>query len=95
MEEKFLTLHPDPTKAGVNINKDKYELIRDAILEVLKAKDGTLSMDLPHEVENSLKGKFEGSIPWYVTTVKLDLEARNAIERIAGVSPQRLRLIDR
>ena len=92
MDEKILTLHPDPSKAGVNIDKGKYELIRDAILRVLKAKDGTLFKDLPQGVEKSLVGKFEGSISWYVTTVKLDLEARNTIERIAGVSPQRLRL---
>ena len=92
MEDKFLTLHPDPNKAGVNIDNDKYELIRDAILKVLKSKDETLFKDLPHEVEKSLKGKFGGSISWYVTTVKLDLEARNVIERIAGVFPQRLRL---
>ena len=30
---------------------------------------------------------------WYLTTVKLDLEARNIIERIPNKSPQQLRLV--
>jgi hypothetical protein len=92
MEEKFLTLHPDPNKQGVNIHKKKYDQIRNAILLVLNDKSEVLFKDLPGEVEKSLKGKFEGSITWYVTSVKLDLEARNLVERISGGSPQRLRL---
>jgi hypothetical protein len=35
---------------------------------------------------------FEGSIPWYVTTVKLDLEARGVIERVPGPGEQKLTL---
>lgn len=48
---------------------------------------------LMEDVEAKLAGRFEGSIPWYVTTVKLDLEARGEIERIRQSSPQRLRLV--
>jgi hypothetical protein len=33
-----------------------------------------------------------GSVSWYTTTVKLDLEVKGEIERIPGSSPQRLRL---
>jgi hypothetical protein len=32
-----------------------------------------------------------GSVSWYTTTVKLDLEVRGEIERIEGSKPQRLR----
>ncbi len=39
-----------------------------------------------------LPGDFEGSVGWYATTVKLDLEARGLIERMPGESPQVLRL---
>jgi hypothetical protein len=35
---------------------------------------------------------FEGSVSWYVTTVKLDLETRGVVERVPGQKPQRLRL---
>jgi hypothetical protein len=39
-------------------------------------------------VSQTLEGKFEGSIGWYYTTVKLDLEARGVIrcERKSGQS---------
>ena len=32
----------------------------------------------------ALKGKFDGSIPWYMESTKLDLEARRVIERATG-----------
>jgi len=92
MEEKILTLHPDPAKAGLNIRKEKYEVIRDAILRILRDKDEMLFKDLAGEVEKMIEGGFEGSISWYVTTVKLDMEARGVIERVHGMSPQRLRI---
>lgn len=31
-----------------------------------------------------------GSVSWYVTTVKLDLEVKGELERVAKSSPQRL-----
>jgi hypothetical protein len=92
VEERVMTRHPDPGKVGVNIRKDKYDRIRDAILKVLRMEGEVLFKDLPAEVELQLKGTFEGSIGWYVTTVKLDLEARGVIERIPGSTPQKSRL---
>ena len=38
------------------------------------------------------KEEFKGSPMWYITTVKLDLEARGLIERIPKSSPQQLQL---
>ena len=43
-------------------------------------------------VTEKLKVKFEGSIGWYTTTVKLDLEARNFIVCSRGKSPKMIRL---
>ena len=92
MGEKIMTLHPDG-KAGVNIDKDKYEKIRIAVLESIADNDGEIAFkDLATAVTNHLSVAFDGSIGWYTTTIKLDLEARNEIERVPGVSPQRLRL---
>lgn len=80
---------------GTRISKEKYELVRKAILAVVPAnKTGILFKDLPKAFARRLpSGLFpkKGSISWYATTVKLDLEARGLIERIPGVSPQRLR----
>jgi hypothetical protein len=48
--------------------------------------------ELGKAVRRRLEGTFEGSISWYYTTVKLDLEARGIIEQTGSGSPQLLRL---
>ncbi len=40
-----------------------------------------------------LKNTLDGSVPWYVVAIKLDLEARQVIRRIPGTSPHKLKLI--
>ena len=91
-EDRIMTMHPDPEKNGVRISQGKYEIIRATILKAIKSR-GTLPFkDLLTEVNKELKSSFEGSVSWYVTTVKLDLEARGEIERIPGSSPQILQL---
>ena len=52
-----------------------------------------LSRYLTASIGQQLDGNFDGSIGWYVTTVKLDLEARGVIERVPNVTPQQLRLV--
>ena len=91
MEERILTQHPEG-KSGVNISKEKYSHIREAIMESLSANGEMTFTDLTEAIKGRLGSRFDGSIPWYVTTVKLDLEARGLIERIPQASPQRLRL---
>jgi len=92
MEEKILTKHPTK-KHGVNISKKKYDLIRKAIIQSLRAEGKLTYTDLARAVKRKLKGRFEGSIPWYVESVKLDLEARKVIERMPRTKPQLYRLI--
>ena len=87
---KILTLHPDGKK-GVNIDKEKYDTIRIVIIELLESTESTFTM-LNDSIKKKLENKFEGSIGWYVETVKLDLEARNIIERIPKTKPQLYRL---
>ena len=91
MSEKILTLHPEEGKAGVNIDRAKYDTIRDAILRVLAREDAVRFMDLTDLVSAELAA-FEGSVGWYVVTVKLDLEARGVIERVPQRKPQILRM---
>jgi hypothetical protein len=91
MAERVMTLHPEG-KAGVNISKQRYDVVRGVIVHVLRTHGTRTFMRLLEEVRCILEGKFEGSINWYVTTIKLDLEARHIIERLTACRPQKLRL---
>lgn len=92
MRDIIHTLHPEK-KQGVNISKEKYEMIREAILCVLEVQKEMPFMKLTRAVEKELKGNFDGSVTWYVTTVKLDLEARGKIKRVPNSRPQLVRLV--
>lgn len=90
MTDEIMTQHPEG-KQGVNISRDKYDLVREAILEAFKDGSDLTFGGLSERVETILEGRFEGSIMWYLTTIKLDLEARGEIERVNNGSPQRMR----
>ena len=87
--------HPDPNKEAPRIDAWKYAVVKNAILTVVpqdeegtpfKTLSGLVTGQLsPEELRNL------GSVGWYTTTVKLDLEARGLIERVPGSKPQRLR----
>ena len=91
MKTKIRTLHPEQ-KQGVNINKEKYDIIHEAILCVLREKKEITFMNLSRAVEKEVNGSFDGSVTWYVTTVKLDMEARGEIKRVTNSRPQLVRL---
>ena len=94
-EEKIQLLHPDPEKEAPRINTWKYELVKTTILNVVPNDEGGSAFKTlfdqvaeqlsPEELENL------GSVGWYTTTVKLDLETRGFIERVPGSKQQRLR----
>ena len=88
--EKIETLHP-MGKSGVNISKDKYDTIASFILEEIGSNKELTFKQLTENANKKLKS-FDGKITWYITTVKLDLEARGSIERISGKSPQTLKI---
>ncbi|PJB57504.1 MAG: hypothetical protein CO098_11405 [Bacteroidetes bacterium CG_4_9_14_3_um_filter_41_19] len=91
IEEKIITLHP-LGKKGANISLVKYQQIKDFIVETI-AKHGEITFTKLSEIAlKELTGKFDGKIKWYVVTVKLDLEARQIIERIQKTTPQKLGL---
>lgn len=91
MKEKIRTLHPEK-KQGVNISKEKYDVIRNAILCVLQSQKEITFMNLSRAVEKEVNGNFDGSVTWYVTTVKLDMEARGEIKRVPNSRPQLVKL---
>ncbi len=91
MKDMIRTLHPEK-KQGVKISREKYEIIREAILSALHKQNEITFMNLSRAVEKEVNGNFEGSVTWYVTTVKLDLEARGVIKRVPNSRPQLVRL---
>ena len=92
MKDMIRTLHPEK-KQGVNISKKKYDIIRNAILCVLEEKREITFMKLSRAVEKEVNENFEGSVMWYVTTVKLDLEARGVVKRVPHSRPQLIKLV--
>jgi len=91
MKDMIRTLHPEK-KQGVNISREKYEIIRKAILSTLRTQKEITFMNLSRAVEKEVNGNFEGSVMWYVTTVKLDLEARGTVKRVPNSRPQLVKL---
>lgn len=89
-EEKIQTLHPDNTKTNKRISLSKYNQIKDAILGILATGELTYT-ELMELLYQQVKNSFEGRIPWYGETVKLDLEARNIIKRTT-TTPAKYRL---
>ena len=87
--KKMLTKHP-LGKSGKNIDRKKYDTLKNAILSALRKNELTHT-DLFNRLNKKLKGRFSGNISWYGETVKLDLEAKKIIERTAS-KPQKYRL---
>ncbi|MEL6926242.1 MAG: hypothetical protein AAFO94_19530 [Bacteroidota bacterium] len=90
-EPRIMTLHPKGKK-GVNILQRKYDLIRDFILKKIAEHGAIKFEDLCELADDELSPTFDGKVVWYVVSVKLDLEARELIERIPKTSPHQLRL---
>ncbi len=88
--EQIQTLHPQPGKTNNLISLDKYNIIKDNILSILKNCELTHT-ELMEKLYENVKDNFEGGVQWYGETVKLDLKARKIIER-TGTKPDRYRL---
>ncbi len=72
----------------------KYDLVHSAILAVLPASvEGIEFRELPGLVEGKISRldlEKLGSVSWYTTIVKLEMELRGELERVPGSKPQRL-----
>lgn len=73
----------------------QYDLLRSAILEVVPDNDEGIEFrrlaGLVRDVIAADELARLGSLSWYTTTVKLDLEVKGEIKWIPGSRPQRLR----
>lgn len=88
--ELIQTQHPDENKTNKKISLEKYNTIKEALLEILRLKELTHT-ELMECLYQNVKDTFVGGIQWYGETVKLDLEARKIIER-TGSKPEKYRL---
>lgn len=83
---------PTPDKQPTRILKWKYDAVKRAIIKsIAKGNKGLPFKQLPANVERHLRATEKsqlGSIGWYTTCVKLDLEVKGVIKRLPGVSPQ-------
>jgi hypothetical protein len=89
-KEYIQTLHPVKGKMNKKIMLYKYDIIKETMLNILTYLEPTHT-ELMEELYKTLKDSFEGGIQWYGETVKLDLEAREIIERV-NKKPERYRL---
>jgi hypothetical protein len=94
-EDRVLCETPTPGKQPTRIPRWKYETVRRAILQALSSNGNSLAFrDLPGEVSRMLSSDERarlGSVSWYTTVVKLDLEVKGELERLPGSRPQRLK----
>ena len=94
MSETVLVRNPHPAKRGVHIDAGRYRTVRGAVEATLREGGVVSFQNLVRDVERRIGATFDGSVPWYVTTVKLDLEARGVVERVPDQKPQHLRLAE-
>lgn len=92
--EKVLCRTPTVGKKPTRIDAWKFGTVRQAILAVVpQSEPGILFTDLTKKVARKLSKADQakvGSLMWYVTTVKLELEVRGELRRVKGVIQQRL-----
>ncbi len=97
-DDKVVCQTPTPGKQPTRIDRWKCDLVHSAILAFIPANDqGVEFRELPGMVQEHLNpADLEklGSVSWYTTTVKLDMEVKGELERMPGSNPQRLRLAE-
>jgi hypothetical protein len=73
------------------MSKERYNLLKPAVLKYLHTKGKATFGGITKAIEKDFKTTgqiFQGSLPWYLEWVKLDLEARKVIRRVPNTSPQ-------
>lgn len=93
--EKVPCRTPTPGRDGVtNVPKWKFDLMQGHVLTVLA--DGPMTSN---ELKKAVQTKLSeaeltelGSLGWHLCTVRLEMEVRGEIARVAGKGPLKLRL---
>ena len=91
--ELFLAINTEPEIQVERVDREKYEIVRNAILENLRSYGSLTFTQLGVLVEEQLQNDFEGSVMWYYTTVKLDMEACGEIRRVPNSELQLIEVV--
>jgi hypothetical protein len=89
MGQKIQLKHPAGKKA-VSMDEEKYYTLKKYLLSHLKDNPKSTHTEMLNSIIKDLKRdkvEFSGSVEWHMEWVKLDLEARKIIKRIADKSP--------
>ena len=78
----------EPAQKDMFLNREKYDIVYASILEILRMHGPMTFTQLGHRVEERLQDGFDGSVLWYFTIVKLDMEACGEIQRVVNSKPQ-------
>ncbi len=83
--------HRNPQAGRPYVRSDKYQLVSQAVLELLPASGSGLTSEalvtaLAQRLPLSLFPTF-ASIRWFLTAVRIDLEARGLIQRVGRRKP--------
>jgi hypothetical protein len=85
-DEFVLAINPDPTKQSILIEKEKYDLVHDAITDILLSHEKLTLPKLGELVADQLQNDFDGPVMWYCEIVKLDMEVRGEIRRAPNLT---------
>ena len=92
--QKTVCHTPTPGKQPTAIPTWKYELLRDVILKLLPTSEpGLASRDLPGLIKQALTPQELqrlGSVTWHTTSVRLNMEVKGEIRRVAKSRPMHL-----
>ncbi len=80
-DEFLLAINPDPMQHSVHVEKAKYDMVREAILENLLENGPMTFKQLGEKVETQLQDVFDGPVKWYYTIVRQDMEVRGELRR--------------
>ncbi len=80
-DEFVLAINPDPIHYSVRVERAKYDLVREAILDAMFDHGPMTFKQLGDLVEDHLRNNFDDSVKWYYTIVRQDMEVRGELRR--------------
>lgn len=95
MDQKIRLKHPQ-RKNSISMSRAKYELLKPVLLKFLRVNRKATFTEMTVAIEKDFKKNevvFQGSLPWHLEWIKLDLEARRIIKRVPNTKPQEYRTV--